>query len=43
NSTEMPAVLVEVGFINTDADNELFDARFNEIAAAIAQGILDTL
>lgn len=43
NSTEMPAVLVEVGFINTDADNELFDTRFNEIAAAIAQGILDTL
>ncbi len=43
NSTEMPAVLVEVGFINTDADNELFDVRFNEIAAAIAQGILDTL
>ncbi len=43
NSTEMPAVLVEVGFINTDADNELFDSRFNEIAAAIAQGILDTI
>ena len=43
NSTEMPAVLLEVGFINTDADNELFDARFNEIAAAIAQGILDTI
>ncbi len=43
NSTQMPAVLLEVGFINTDADNELFDARFNEIAAAIAQGILDTV
>lgn len=43
NSTEMPAVLLEVGFINTDADNELFDERFNEIAGAIAQGILDTL
>lgn len=43
NSTEMPAVLLEVGFINTDADNELFDTRFNEIAAAIAQGILDTI
>jgi len=43
NSTEMPAVLLEVGFINTDADNELFDDRFNEIAAAIAQGILDTI
>ena len=30
--TQMPAVLVEVGFINTDADNELFDSRFDEIA-----------
>lgn len=41
--TKMPAVLVEVGFINTDADNELFDSRFNEIANAIAQGILETI
>ena len=40
NSTNMPAVLVEVGFINTDADNALFDSRFEEIAAAIAEGIM---
>ena len=39
NSTNMPAVLIEVGFINTDADNELFDSRFDEIARAIADGI----
>ena len=43
NSTEMPAVLVEVGFINSDADNTLFDARFYDIAQAIADGILETL
>lgn len=43
NSTEMPAVLVEVGFINTDADNELFDERFQDIAQAIADGILQTV
>ena len=43
NSTEMPAVLVEVGFINTDADNELFDERFQDIAQAIADGILQTI
>lgn len=43
NRTQMPAVLVEVGFINTDADNELFDARFDDIAQAIADGILITL
>lgn len=41
--TQMPAVLVEVGFINTDADNALFDARFNDIAEAIADGILETI
>lgn len=43
NETSMPAVLVEVGFINTDADNVLFDERFNEIARAIADGILQTM
>ena len=43
NDTYMPAALVEVGFINTDADNRLFDAQFNNIAIAIAQGILDSI
>lgn len=43
NRTQMPAVLVEVGFINTDADNQLFDERFDDIAQAIADGILITL
>lgn len=38
--TNMPAVLVEAGFINTDRDNVLFDSRFQEIAQAIADGIL---
>ena len=41
--TKMPAVLVEVGFINSDVDNELFDANFEDIALAIADGILDVL
>lgn len=41
--TNMPAVLVEVGFINSDTDNALFDNNFEEIARAIADGILDTL
>ncbi len=43
NSTQMPAVLVEVGFINTPTDNYLFDARFEEIAQAIAEGILESI
>lgn len=37
--TEMPAVLVEVGFINSDVDNRIFDQNFNQIAGAIATGI----
>lgn len=41
--TRMPAVLVEVGFINSNTDNQLFDDNFNDIAQAIASGILDTL
>lgn len=41
--TQMPAVLVEVGFINTDADNALLDARFEDVAQAIADGILETV
>lgn len=43
SQTRMPAVLVEVGFINTDADNVLFDTKRAEIAQAIANGILKTL
>ena len=41
--TKMPAVLVEVGFINSDIDNQLFNNNFYDIAAAIAGGIIDTL
>ena len=29
--TQMPAVLVEVGFINSDTDNRLFDNNFDDI------------
>lgn len=39
----MPAVLVEAGFINTDADNMLLDANFDATAQAIADGIIGTL
>ena len=41
--TKLPAVLVEVGFINSNTDNQLFDDNFDAIAKAIASGILDTL
>lgn len=41
--TKMPAVLVEVGFINNDKDNYLFDEEFDSIAQAIAYGILESI
>lgn len=41
--TTMPAVSTEIGFINTDSDNTLFDERFDDIAYGIAAGILDAL
>lgn len=41
--TKMPAILVEVGFIDNAKDNKLFDTRLDEIAQAIADGIMDTL
>ena len=41
--TKMPAILVEVGFIDNAEDNKLFDTRLDEIAQAIADGIMDTL
>ena len=41
--SRMPAVLIETGFIDNDADNLKFDEEFEEIAAAISNGILETL
>lgn len=41
--TKMPALLLEVGFINNDNDNQLFDIEKAEIAEAIAMGIDETL
>lgn len=41
--TEMPAVLVEAGFIDNEADNKFFDANFEKVAQAIADGVLKTL
>ena len=41
--TNMPAVLVEAGFINNDKDNYLFDEEFDSIAQAIADGILESI
>ena len=41
--SQLPAVLVEAGFLNTEADNMLFDEQFDRVARAIADGVLRTL
>ena len=41
--TNMPAVLVEAGFINNGKDNQIFDENFAQMAQAIADGILQTI
>jgi N-acetylmuramoyl-L-alanine amidase len=39
NQTQMPSILIEVCFVDSSADAELYRARFSEIATAIA-GVL---
>ena len=41
--TRMPSVLMEVGFVNSDTDNRIFDENFEDIAEAIARGIIETI
>ncbi len=41
--TEMPAVLVEAGFLDNPKDNQQFDKNFDAIAQAVADGILETI
>ncbi len=40
--SEMPAVLIEAGFIDNEGDNEFFDANLAATADAIADGVLRT-
>ncbi|MCR5793601.1 MAG: N-acetylmuramoyl-L-alanine amidase [Lachnospiraceae bacterium] len=41
--TQMPALLVETGFLNSDRDNQIFDWSFDAVATAIADGIANSL
>lgn len=43
NGTNMPALLVEAGFITSTSDNALFDARFEAVAGAIAAAYQECL
>ena len=40
--TALPAVLVEVGFLDNENDNDFFDANMRQTADAIADGIVRT-
>ena len=42
-NTRMPAMLLELGFLSNSGDNEKFDANFNTLAQAIADGIMTDL
>ena len=37
--TQMPAVLMELGFINNEGDNALFDQQFSQMVDAIVAGV----
>lgn len=41
SGTTMSSALVEVGFIDNDSDNAIFDKKFNEMAKGIARGIYE--
>ncbi len=41
--TDMPAVLLEAGFIDNPADNQFFEQHFYQTAQAVADGVLETL
>lgn len=41
--TVMPSCLVELGFINSETDNELYDENLEEYAEAIANAIAENL
>lgn len=41
--TNIPGTIVELLFISNNADNQLYDSKFNEFAQAIAQGVVDVI
>ena len=42
-NTNMPSILLEVGFISSDDDNKVFDEKIDEMAKEIAKVIYDSL
>lgn len=43
NKVSMPSLILEVGFVTSDTDNQYFDNYLEEIAKGIAEGILDNM
>ena len=41
NSTDMPAALVEMAFVDNDEDAQILTEQADEMARAIARGITD--
>lgn len=41
--TKMPSILSEVGYVDSDIDNKIFDEKFDEIASGIAKAISETI
>ncbi|MCL2630421.1 MAG: N-acetylmuramoyl-L-alanine amidase [Firmicutes bacterium] len=42
-NTRAPALLIELGFISNEQDNQIFDTRFNELVEAVGKGILEAV
>lgn len=40
--TDMPSCLIELGFMQDEEDNRLFDEHYDEYAKAIAEGVMKT-
>ena len=41
--TGMPAVLIQVGYIDSEADNQLFEQNYEDVVQAIVEGILNSI
>ena len=42
SDTVMPSILLELGFITDDTDNELFDSHIDEYSVAIGDAVIET-
>lgn len=40
--TNIPAILISIGYITNDNDNRLFESRFDEIATTVAKSFLES-